>query len=51
MAASVVYSSVLAAVMASIRSAETKLVVFDTSVVDLTDLLKQGSPWSARRNP
>ena len=39
MAASVVYSSVFAAVMASIRSVETKLVVFDTSVVDLTDLL------------
>jgi Mg-chelatase subunit ChlD len=39
MAASVVYSSVFAAVMASIRSVDTKLVVFDTSVVDLTDLL------------
>jgi Mg-chelatase subunit ChlD len=39
MAASVVYTSVFAAVMASIRSVETKLVVFDTSVVDLTDLL------------
>jgi len=39
MAASVVCSSVFAAVMASIRSVETKLVVFDTSVVDLTDLL------------
>ena len=39
MAASVVYSSVFAAVMASIRSVETRLVVFDTSVVDLTDLL------------
>src|ERR687891_2005477 len=39
MAASVVYSSVFAAVMASIRSVETRLVVFDTAVVDLTDLL------------
>ena len=39
MAASVVYSSVFAAVMASIRSVETKLVVFDTAVVDLTELL------------
>ena len=39
MAASVVYSSVFAAVMASIRSVETRLVVFDTSVVDLTDAL------------
>jgi Mg-chelatase subunit ChlD len=39
MAASVVYSSVFAAVMASIRSVETRLVVFDTSVVDLTERL------------
>ena len=39
MAASVVYASVFAAVMASIRSVETSLVVFDTSVVDLTELL------------
>jgi len=39
MAASVVYASVFAAVMASIRAVDTKLVVFDTSVVDLTDLL------------
>ena len=40
MAASVVYSSVFAAVMASIRSIRTRLVVFDTSVVDLTDELE-----------
>ncbi len=39
MAASVVYASVFAAVMASLRSVDTKLVVFDTSVVDLTELL------------
>jgi hypothetical protein len=39
MAASVVYSSVFAAVMATIRSIRTRLVVFDTSVVDLTDEL------------
>jgi Mg-chelatase subunit ChlD len=39
MAASIVYSSVFAAVMASIRSVETRLVAFDTSVVDLTELL------------
>jgi len=39
MAASVVYSAVFAAVMASIRSVETRLVVFDTSVVDLSDAL------------
>jgi hypothetical protein len=39
MAASVVYSSVFAAVMATIRSIRTRLVVFDTAVVDLTDEL------------
>ena len=36
MASSVVYSSVFAAVLASMRSLKTSLVVFDTSVVDLT---------------
>jgi Mg-chelatase subunit ChlD len=39
MAASVVYASVFAAVMASIRSVQARLVAFDTSVVDLTELL------------
>jgi hypothetical protein len=39
MAASIVYASVFAAVMASIRSVSTRLVVFDTSVVDLTEQL------------
>jgi hypothetical protein len=39
MASSVVYSSVFAAVLASIRSLQTSLVVFDTSVVDLTSEL------------
>jgi Mg-chelatase subunit ChlD len=39
MAASVVYSGVFAAVMASIRTIQTKLVVFDTAVVDLSDEL------------
>jgi Mg-chelatase subunit ChlD len=39
MAASVVYSSVFAAVLASLRSVRTRLVVFDTAIVDLTDLL------------
>jgi Mg-chelatase subunit ChlD len=39
MAASVVYASVFAAVLASIRSLKTSLVVFDTAVVDLSDLL------------
>jgi len=39
MAASVVYGSVFASVMASLRAVQTHVVVFDTSVVDLTDLL------------
>src|SRR5690606_29881436 len=37
MASSVVYASVFAAVLASMRSLDTRLVVFDTTVVDLTD--------------
>ncbi|OEV03556.1 VWA domain-containing protein [Streptomyces oceani] len=37
MAASVVYSSVFGAVLASMRSISTRLVVFDTNVVDLTE--------------
>jgi uncharacterized protein with von Willebrand factor type A (vWA) domain len=39
MAASVVYSSIFAAVLASIRSLRTSLVLFDTAVVDTTDQL------------
>ncbi|MBW6439370.1 VWA domain-containing protein [Actinoplanes hulinensis] len=39
MAASVVFSGVFAAVLASLRSLRTSLVVFDTAVVDLTDQL------------
>ncbi|WP_079148708.1 DUF5682 family protein [Streptomyces agglomeratus] len=39
MAASVVYASVFGAVLASMRSVSTRLVVFDTAVVDLTDQL------------
>jgi Mg-chelatase subunit ChlD len=37
MATSVVYASIFAAVMASIPSVRTRLVVFDTSVLDLTE--------------
>lgn len=37
MAESVVYSSVFGAVLASLRALDTRLVVFDTEVVDLTD--------------
>jgi Mg-chelatase subunit ChlD len=39
MAASVVYSSIFAAVMASLPAVQTRLVVFDTAVVDLTEEL------------
>ncbi|MZD05950.1 VWA domain-containing protein [Streptomyces sp. SID5785] len=39
MAASVVYASVFGAVLASMRSIRTRLVVFDTAVADLTDQL------------
>src|SRR5256885_15677639 len=39
MAASVVYASVLAAVLASLPTLRTSLVVFDTAVTDLTDKL------------
>jgi Mg-chelatase subunit ChlD len=39
MAASVVHSGVFGAVLASMRSLRTSLVVFDTAVVDLTDQL------------
>jgi Mg-chelatase subunit ChlD len=39
MAQSVVYSSIFGAVMASLPAVATKLVVFDTAVVDLTEKL------------
>jgi hypothetical protein len=39
MATSVVYSSIFAAVMASLRAVSTRMVVFDTNVVDLTEKL------------
>ncbi|GAB1641913.1 VWA domain-containing protein [Krasilnikovia sp. MM14-A1259] len=39
MAASVVFAGVFAAVLASVRSLRTSLVVFDTAVVDLTEQL------------
>ena len=39
MAASVVYSGVFSAVLASMRALKTSLVVFDTAVVDLTSAL------------
>ena len=39
MATSVVYSSIFAAVMASIPAVSTKFVVFDTAIVDLTEKL------------
>jgi Mg-chelatase subunit ChlD len=39
MAASVVYASIFAAVMASLPVIETKLICFDTAILDLTDEL------------
>lgn len=39
MAASVVYASVCGAILATLRSVETQFVVFDTSVVDLSENL------------
>ncbi|MEM7104430.1 MAG: VWA domain-containing protein [Bacteroidota bacterium] len=39
MASSVVYASIFGAVMATIRSLKTHMIVFDTSVVDLTNQL------------
>jgi Mg-chelatase subunit ChlD len=40
MATSVVYSGIFGAVLASIRAVSTRMVVFDTSVADLTDDLQ-----------
>ncbi len=40
MATSVVYSSIFAAVLASIPSVRTKLVCFDTAIIDLTEDLE-----------
>jgi hypothetical protein len=40
MAASIVYSSIFGAVLATMRAVSTRLVVFDTSVVDLTEQLQ-----------
>ena len=37
MATSVIYSGIFGAVLASIRAVSTRMVVFDTAVVDLTD--------------
>ncbi len=40
MATSVVYSGIFGAVLASIKAVSTRMIVFDTSVVDLTDDLQ-----------
>ncbi len=40
MATSVVYSGIFGAVLATIRAVSTRMIVFDTAVVDLTDELK-----------
>jgi VWA domain containing CoxE-like protein len=39
MASSVVYASIFAAVMASVPGLSTKLICFDTAIVDLTEEL------------
>jgi len=39
MASSVVYAGIFASVLASLRSLRTSLVVFDTAIVDLTEML------------
>jgi len=39
MSTSVVYAAILGSIMASLKSIRTNLVVFDTSVVDLTEML------------
>ncbi|MFN7119318.1 MAG: vWA domain-containing protein [Saprospiraceae bacterium] len=39
MSTSVVYAAILGSILASLRSIRTNLVVFDTSVVDLTEML------------
>jgi Mg-chelatase subunit ChlD len=39
MATSVVYSSIFGAVLASLRSVQTRFVLFDTAIVDLSDAL------------
>ncbi|HBB33419.1 MAG TPA: hypothetical protein DC064_16850 [Cyanobacteria bacterium UBA9273] len=39
MATSVVYAGIFGAVLASIKAVQTRIVVFDTSVVDLTDVV------------
>lgn len=39
MSTSVVYAAILGSIMASLRSIRTQLVVFDTNVVDLTEML------------
>lgn len=40
MATSVVYASIFAAVLASLPAVKTQMVVFDTAIVDVTDLLQ-----------
>lgn len=39
MSTSVIYAAVLGSIMASLRSVKTNMVVFDTNVVDLTEML------------
>jgi Mg-chelatase subunit ChlD len=43
MASSMVYSAVIGSIMASLPSVKTRFIVFDTSVVDLTDQLEDAT--------
>ena len=49
MAASVVYASVFGAVLASLRALRTRVVAFDTAVVDLTDAARRPRRAALRR--
>ena len=50
MATSVVYSGIFGAVLASIRAVSTRMVVFDTAVVDLTEDCTIRSTCSSARS-
>lgn len=47
MATSAVYSSIFAAVMASLPCVDTKLICFDTQIVDLKNSSRIRLTWAA----
>jgi hypothetical protein len=51
MATSVVYASIFAAVMASLPVVATKLVCFDTAIVDCQTARKRDPLWAPKRDP